>query len=71
MSAPDWHGWKIQDGLSLRIGKLPGREQVALYFEDKDSARIVPLAYFRSRDRAEDMMRLLDKWTYSEEKEPK
>jgi hypothetical protein len=57
-----WHGWQMHDrqtketvGETLAVSPIPGRKQVALYFEN---GRL--LAYFRSELDARAFMQWMD-----------
>ncbi len=55
----DWHGWGIQGGPALHVGKLPDRKSMVLYI--LDGSVLTPLAYFRDEDKARQCLDLLDK----------
>lgn len=58
----EWHGWQIKDSLgedvTVGVCEFPDRKQPCLYIEK--GVNIEPLAYFKTKGKAEKFLLLLD-----------
>lgn len=57
-----WHGWTMQQGVSLCIGMLPKRKRPCLYFgyTNEYCCRLVPIATFSNEEAAKEALSFLD-----------
>jgi len=60
----EWHGWKIKDSLgestTLGVCEFPDRKTPCLYAQNGADFSIEPLAYFRTAEKAQKFLDLLD-----------
>lgn len=54
----DWHGWRVDDVGILHVGPLPGRKSICVYVIE--GSVMTPVAYCRSEDDGDRLVRFLD-----------